>query len=114
MAFIIIGIPGTVLAFLSFRLTNPVRGINETASKETKPEIESDRSTKSHERLLTLDSNNNSAAAADGSSKSTEKFSWDEYWADFKYLVQIKPYIIANIGLAALNFCLGGLSSWYM
>lgn len=129
IAFIVMGLPGLVLALLALFMTNPIRGINEmkTIVKEETNAIYNDDdksqrsngSNNSKKALLeiTAISNGNDQSFeqnVEQQQQEEEKFSVSGLMTDIKTILSIKPFLLANAGLATMNFGLGGLSSWYI
>ena len=111
VAFIVLGIPGLLIAFLALFLTNPLRGINEV-NKNDKSFRNSLGDSK--KMLLTAEGKESSDGGGGVNNHHKKPSIGAQYVSDLKLILSIRPYLFANIGLSAINFTLGGLSAWYM
>ena len=95
-AFLVVGLPGLLLAFAGLMIVNPVRGASEART--------SDRSSRRGEGNL---------AAVDPSTDASEtRPAPRPTWADYLGLVRNRTFLFNTAGMAAVTFTTGAFGHW--
>ena len=110
----VLGVPGLICCYFLLKLSNPVRGINDPMSSKLLSTSSSSSSSSSSGDENTAGESSNTIAPMNiedpsRGSNASPNASTPTNWREYSEILSNKPYMLCVMGLAANNYCVGGL-----